>query len=401
MRRAKTEMFLQTPTLMCAIARRGRVRVFFPCGCGTAVVCHDWICEPRYADIAHSGMNTPPASLKPTLAWIAIILTVVALRESRGVTMPLAVGLFLATLAWPLQKRLQRRMRPGLSLTITLLAFWTLLAVFVAALVLCATAIAEGASDYAGRFTVMVGDVKTWLQHKGLPQEFFRIDAAQTTTRVVNLLGAFAAGLYNLFGQFILVAVYFFLALLEVGSFQRKLQAGRPAGLGPELLAASVELTTSIQRFIVARSLISLALGVLTASYTAIIGLRFPLVWGLSAFLLNYIPIFGAVVAVLLPTLLAFIQPQGLWLVPATFLGLGLFHVVLGNYVDPWMQGKYLALSPLVLFLSVTFWGWVWGVAGVLLSVPLTAAVAIVCKHFAGSRWAAHLLMAEERHKEP
>ncbi len=345
-------------------------------------------------------MRNPAASLKPTLVWISIILTVVALRESRAVTMPLGVGLFLATLAWPLQKRLQQRLRPALSLAITLLAFWSILAVFVGALVLCGTAISEGASDYAGRFIAVVGELRDWLQHKGLPPEYFRIDATQTAGRAVNLLGTFAAGLYNLLGQFILVAVYFFLALLEVGSFQQKLQAGRPAGLGPELLAASRELTTSIQRFMVARTFISLALGVLTAAYTAAIGLGFPLVWGVSAFLLNYIPIFGAIVAVMLPSLLALIQPQGFWLVPATFIGLSVLHLVLGNYVDPWMQGKYLALSPLVLFLSVTFWGWVWGVAGVLLSVPLTAAVAIICKHFEGARWVANLLMMEPRPKE-
>ena len=342
-------------------------------------------------------MTHPGSNLKPILAWIAVILTVVALRETRGVTMPLAVGLFLATLAWPLQKRLQQKLRPGLSLTITLLAFWSILAVFVTALVLCATAIAEGASDYAGRFITLVGEVKDWLAHKRLPAEYLKIDATRTADRAVNILAGFVAGLYNLLGQFILVAVYFFLALLEVGSFRQKLNAGRQMALGPELLAAGRELSVSIQRFVVTRTMISLALGVLTTAYTWLIGLDFPLVWGVSAFLLNYIPIFGAIVAVVLPTLLALIQPQVIWLVPATFFGLSVMHLLLGNFVDPWMQGKYLALSPLALFLSVTFWGWVWGVAGVLMSVPLTAAVVIVCKHHAGTKWVADLLTQEAR----
>ena len=342
--------------------------------------------------MTHTGAN-----LKPILAWIAVILTVVALRESRAVTMPLAVGLFLATLAWPLQKRLQQKLRPGVSLTLTLLAFWSILAVFVTALVLCASAIAEGASDYAGRFIALVSEVKDWLQHKGLPAEYLKIDAAQTADRAVNILAGFAAGLYNLLGQFILVAVYFFLALLEVGSFQQKLQAGRQKAVGPELLAAGRELSVSIQRFMITRTLISLALGLLTTAYAWLIGLGFPLVWGVSAFLLNYIPIFGAIVAVALPTLLALIQPQAIWLAPATFVGLSVMHLLLGNFVDPWMQGKYLALSPLGLFLSVTFWGWVWGVAGVLISVPLTAAVVIVCKHFESTKWVADLLTAEAR----
>jgi predicted PurR-regulated permease PerM len=73
-------------------------------------------------------------------------------------------------------------------------------------------------------------------------------------------------------------------------------------------------------------------------------------------------------------------------------LGVGGVQFVMGQYIDPLLQGKYLALSPLVVLLSVTFWGWLWGVAGAFIGVPLTIGIVITCRHFERTRWIATLL---------
>lgn len=327
-------------------------------------------------------------------------MAIAALHEMRAITMPLGVGLFLAVLAWPIQKQLERKLPPSASLAITLLVFWVLLALFGTALALCANAIAEGAADYESRFVVLFGQITDWLRAKGLPAEFLQVDP-ETMDRIIQLIAGFAKGVYDLLGLFVFVAVYFFLALWEAHALQRKLAAGQQIPFGMEFQAALGEIATSVQQFMVARTLISLAVGALTMLLTWSIGLDFAFVWGVSAFLLNYIPVFGAIVAIVLPTLLALIQPEATWLAPCTFGGLTAIHVLLGNYADPWLQGRYLSLSPLVLFFSVTFWGWVWGIPGVLISVPLTSTVVIVCKHFEQTKWIAFLLSGEATGPRP
>ncbi len=340
-------------------------------------------------------MDTRPNGSRHMLVWIAVLLAVAAMRETRVVTMPLGVGLFLAAVAWPLEKRLETRLPAALSLTLTSLVFVAVVAGFVAALVLCATAIAEKATDYQDLIITQLGRAKTWLRLKGLPAESFQLDPAATLERAVSLLLGFATGLYSFLGQLIFVAGYFFLALAEMRFLRHQLEAGKNIPITPQVLAAVREVIISTQRFILTRTVIGLAIGLLTTLYARIIGLDFAIVWGVSAFLLNYVPIFGAAVAVILPTLLAVIQPGAAWLAPAAFVGLSAIHLALGNYVDPWMQGKYLALSPLVLLFSITFWGWVWGAAGVFISVPLTAALVIACKHSERTRWIAELLARE------
>ncbi len=339
-------------------------------------------------------MRTKLNSIKVPLIWIAVILAVAALRETRTVTMPLGVGLFLAVLAWPLEKRLETRMPAALSLTLTSLVFVAVVAAFVATLVFCATAIAEKAADYQDLLVRQFARAKAWVQAHGLPAEYLELDPAATLGRAISVLLDFATGLYSLLGQLVLAAGYFFLALVEMRSLRLR-SASQVTGFLPDLFAAGREVLASTQRFMLTRTVIGLAMGLLTTLYALTIGLDFALVWGISAFLLNYVPLFGAAVAVMLPTLLALIQPEAAWLAPATFVGLGAIHITLGNYVDPWMQGKYLALSPLVLLFSITFWGWIWGVAGVLMSVPLTAAIVIACKHSEQTRWLAQLLTHE------
>ena len=109
--------------------------------------------------------------------------------------------------------------------------------------------------------------------------------------------------------------------------------------------------------------------------------------------MLNYIPVLGSVVAVIPPTLVALIQPNFLWLAPTTLGGLSLIQMGVGNYLDPLLQGRYLSLPPLLIFYAIVFWGWLWGIAGAALGVPLTVATVIICQHFENTRWLANLLM--------
>src|SRR4029079_4080864 len=114
--------------------------------------------------------------------------------------------------------------------------------------------------------------------------------------------------------------------------------------------------------------------------------------WGLLNFLLNFVPVFGNIVGIILPTLYALIQFQDWTMSLVTFLGSAILQVVISNFIYPWMQGERLSLSPAAIVVALAFWSWIWGIAGALLAVPLTAALVIICEHFRSTTWVALLL---------
>jgi predicted PurR-regulated permease PerM len=118
------------------------------------------------------------------------------------------------------------------------------------------------------------------------------------------------------------------------------------------------------------------------------------LVWGILNFLLNFVPVIGNIVGIVPPVLFAFVQFGG-WQMPALVLvGFVILQLSISNVVYPLLQGKQLSLSPLAIIVAMTFWSWVWGIAGALIAVPLTAAIVIICGQFDRSRWIGKLLSA-------
>jgi predicted PurR-regulated permease PerM len=116
-----------------------------------------------------------------------------------------------------------------------------------------------------------------------------------------------------------------------------------------------------------------------------VLGVDFALVWGLVAFVLNYVPTLGSIVAVIPPTLLVLIF-QGIGRGVATLVGLAVIQVILGNFVDPRLQGRTLKLSPFVALLSIVFWGWVWGIPGAVLGIPMTISLIVFSQEFKSTR---------------
>ena len=157
-------------------------------------------------------------------------------------------------------------------------------------------------------------------------------------------------------------------------------------------------VTAIAQRFrwyLVVRTVLGAITGTLYGLWTWAFGLEFALVWGLLGFLLNYIPTLGSIVAGALPIAFAFFTKD---FGTALIIGAGLLVIeqVMGNFVDPRLQGKQLSLSPLVVLFSLLVWGWIWGVPGALLAVPLTVLITIVFTHLSGLRRIA-LMLSDER----
>ncbi len=176
---------------------------------------------------------------------------------------------------------------------------------------------------------------------------------------------------------------------------RRRLVRAVPDRATPAVLSAVDEAVVAFRRYAWVKTLTSAITGIATTLAALAFGLPLAWVWGFLAFLLEYIPSVGSVLAVFPPTLMAVADggpARGLMV----FFAVGALQVFFGNVVDPKLEGRFMAVSPFVVLLSIVVWGWLWGPVGALLAVPMTVAAVIVCRHTPGARGVATLL-SEER----
>jgi predicted PurR-regulated permease PerM len=218
-----------------------------------------------------------------------------------------------------------------------------------------------------------------------------RIDFANVVFSITTALGA-------LIGNVGLIALYVAFMLLEQRNFDVKIDRlfddpRRSAALRQSL----TEIEQRIERYIWIKTLVSFVTAVLCWAVLARAGVNYASLWALVIFLFNYVPNIGSLFAVILPALLTLLQFNDWGVFFSVTLSLTLVQAVIGNYVEPRLMGSTLNLSPFVIVLSLTFWGGIWGVAGMFLSVPITVIIAIVFSKFEPTRPVAVLLSSNGR----
>jgi AI-2 transport protein TqsA len=148
-------------------------------------------------------------------------------------------------------------------------------------------------------------------------------------------------------------------------------------------------ISVGLQRYIGTKTLVSLLTGILSYAVMKPVGLDFAETWGVLAFTLNFIPTIGSAVAVAIPAIVALVQFETLTPFLIIIVGCGAIQLVVGNILEPKLTGKSLNLSPLMVILALTAWTTLWGIAGALLSVPITVCVLIIFSNIRDTRpWA-------------
>jgi predicted PurR-regulated permease PerM len=324
----------------------------------------------------------------------SLVIVIAGMKAASSLLLPFLVSIFLAMITLPLLNWLQSK---NISAPVAVLV-----TVFVAVSVLVGIVYVVGGSiqdftqqapKYKERLQIIFSSTIEWVQARGIniaPQFTERlVDPAQAVDMITGGMRAVAAVLSNV----VLVFLTIIFILFEAAGFPDKLRAAFGRRESSERFA---KVRYEIQRYLGMKSLVSLATGILIGAAMAIIGVDFPLLWGGLAFLLNYIPTLGSIIAAVPPTLLAVIQ-LGPGHALAVALVFAAVNITLGNLVEPYLMGRRLGLSTLVVFLSLVFWGWVWGPIGMLLSVPLTMILKIMLENTEDLRWAAVLLSSGAR----
>lgn len=319
------------------------------------------------------------------LAIIAMVLIVAALRATAWISGTLAFAFFAALALQPVQSWIGARVPRAMGWLGHLAALLTMLLIFVlftAGLLFVVQQLAAGIVRYREPLERLAARISARIDiAAGQPSGDGTAPLAERLIDpVMSLATGVAQSMWSFGGVLTLLFFLVWLMLLEAPSYSAKLSgiASRRDGAA---LHDIVDATASrFRSYLLMRALLGLATGLLYMAWTWWWGLDFVLVWGLLAFLLNFIPTIGSIIAGVLPVALAFLQRDP---VSALIIGGGLLVIeqVMGNYVDPLLQGRQLSLSPLAVLLALAFWTWMWGLVGALLAVPMTLVLTIACAH--------------------
>ena len=332
--------------------------------------------------------------LRALLVAAAFVVVVAGLKAAAAVIVPVLASGLVAVLFIPAVAWLQRRRVPDWAAVP--LVFLGVLVVFgglSAGLGKSISDFNDNLEGYGDALEERFGSTLTWVSARLEPHGVEltpsllveHLDPRALLRTFGDAAGAAADLLSNTL--FVLLTVAFILS--EAAGFPRKLAE---AFGGRDVVAGQYEhAVASIRSYVRIKTLVSLATGALAFVLVSILGIDYPVLWGVVAFLLNYVPTVGSLVAAVPPILLAIVQ-FGWQRAVVAAIGYAVVNIVIGNVVEPRVMGRKLGLSGLVVWLSLVFWGWVWGPIGMLLSVPLTMLAKLLLEEWDDLRWIAVLL---------
>lgn len=196
-----------------------------------------------------------------------------------------------------------------------------------------------------------------------------------------------SSGLVAFGKSFFLIVLMMIFIEIEINLTRDKLNSAFDSGK-EKFSRISHQIVSDTVRYISIKFFVSLATGVLVFLTTWIIGMDFPIVWAFVAFIMNFIPVFGSIISVGITTLFAVLQFSPLFAKPIFVLViLTVINLTLGNIVEPRIEGKNLGLSPFAILVCLSLWGYIWGFIGMILAVPITVVIKIVCENIDDLKW--------------
>lgn len=331
-----------------------------------------------------------------TLACLFVVLT--GMKIAANVLVPIVYAFFLAVLSYPMVRWLRRHRVPaGLALGITMLVNLGALAGMVTVGVRLLISFWRDLPHYLRGLERYSNDAASWLEANGVAGakatvsglfDWNNLIGWATQQDVMGNLGALGISTFGTLATFlaslIMVIIVMMFILMEAHGTQSRLQAVSLSG-GPDL-SGLMRSADDIQKYLGVKTLISALTGLMAGFWCWFFDLHYPLLWALLAFLFNYIPAVGSTAASV-PAIVEALVQHGPGTAIFVAIGYGGINFFLDNFVQPTMLGNRFGISPLVVILSVIFWGWLWGPLGMFLAVPLTMVLKVLLDNNAEFQW--------------
>ena len=334
-----------------------------------------------------------PAS-RAIMVCAALVIVIAGMKYAAPLLVPFLLSAFIAVISFPLMSLLQQKGLPkGVSLTLVmlLLIFVGLGLTFLIGSSL--TDFSRTLPEYQQRITAEWGEVIRWLNNHGVSVADSIKEIADPAA-AVGLISSILKGFGNVLSNSFLIILTVIFILVETAGYTQKIASLSNTGSEPSRSGGqmfSQVFVEKLRRYMSMKTIISMMTGVVIALAMWLIGVDYPVLWGVLAFMLNFVPNIGSIIAGVPAVMLTLVQLgfTSALLVTAVYVAV---NVMIGSIIEPKYMGKGLGLSTLVVFLSLVFWGWVLGPVGMLLSVPLTITVKLALDSKPETQWLGLLL---------
>ncbi len=307
-------------------------------------------------------------------ACVAIVIA--GVRSASSIISPFLLAAFVAGVSLPMLDWLRRLgARTALAVVAVVLLNAAVLSFFGWIVLESFTELRLALPSYVERWQVLEAAMRIRLVALGVDPGPNYYDTLAQPGRLLELATAAARNVTSVLSLSLLILLYLVFMLAESVAFPDKWRT--VFGQHSQGISGATTVLKQLQRYLVLKTAISLATGTAIGIGASLLGVDFALFWGFLAFVLNYIPSIGSFIAAVPAVLIALLQfgPGRALGLAAVYLGV---NVVLGNFADPILVGRQLRLSPIVVLMSLVFWGWTLGITGLFLAVPLTIALRIV-----------------------
>jgi predicted PurR-regulated permease PerM len=318
----------------------------------------------------HSGSL---ASLKFWIISASLVILIAGLKSASNIVTLFLLAILLTAISLAPFDWLKKKGAPdSVAMLTVLFVLWFVTTGLVVLLGSSLTNFLATLPTYQVKLEGVWASMQQLLVDYGIMEENFDALDQVNPGQALTLAGSVFSGFSSMLSNSLLIVLVFVFMLMEVSSFKNKL-----AIISPDSLGSMDKVVSSLKKYFGIKTLTSLATGVMVSIGLAILGVDFPILWGALAFLLNFIPNIGSVIAAVPAVLLAFLQlPIGYGI--ATLVLFFAVNFLIGNVVEPRLMGKSLGLSSFVVFISLIIWGWVLGTVGMLIATPLTITLKII-----------------------
>ena len=322
------------------------------------------------------------AFIRNIMVLIVIIAGLIIMKTLAGILLPLMLAMILSIIYLPVVLFLESKKIPG-KLIVPFIAILTLGIIYTVA------------NIFIGTITDILGQINFLILQ--LTNKFLLISEALSKIPYLNLntevlsdginsilnremLTASASsmikGLGDFGSSFLMFTLYFLFLLPGLSHYQGYVKY--VGGNNMELLDDIETLQKNVSTYMGIKTIISLSTGLIAGTICSILGLKFAFFWGFMTFVLNYIPSIGSIIATLIPSLFGLIQFDSVQQILLLFILLGGNQIIIGNVIDPRIMGNRLRLNTVTVLFGLVFWGVIWGIPGMLLSVPLMVTVKLL-----------------------
>ena len=324
----------------------------------------------------------------------AIVVVIYGMQAAKSLLVPFLFAAFLALITVRPMLWLQKNRVP--TILAALLIVSSIMGILAVVGTIVGTSIAgftASLPDYQERLDGIVANILSFaINNLGADESIQGLGDIIDPSFAMGLVAGILNGLRDVLTNVFLIVFTMIFILLEASSIPTKVHAafGSPA----DTFGRQRVFINNLGRYLGIKTAVSLATGFLAWLLCWSIGLDFPLLWGMIAFLLNYVPTIGSIIAAVPAILLALIQfgwPEAV----GTLTGFMAINIMFGNFIEPRLMGYGVGISPLVVFVGLIFWGWVLGPVGMLLSVPLTMTLKLALESDPGTSWIAILIGSE------